>query len=66
MSSPGWFGMTVVRPLGCSKNMWLPCCLLNSNPYRLRTLVNSFADKRGNFDIVRPLLQVVADLRILF
>ena len=47
MSSPAWFGITVVLPSGCWKNMWLPSCLLSSKPSFLRILFTSFALRSG-------------------
>lgn len=51
ISSPPWLGMMVVLPLGCSKNIWLPCCRLQVNPSFSRILVSSFALSPGSRDI---------------
>lgn len=51
ISSPEWQGMTVVLPSLCSKNMWLPSCLINLNPILARILASCSGLRRGNLAI---------------
>jgi len=50
--SPGWFGIIVVRPSGCSKNLWLPFCRLKTKPIFNKIFVTSREVSKGSFDIM--------------